>query len=106
MISLQTVEQIHNVFKWNDATPLGIACAGLLAFGYVIFSIHKEKKEKDMYIEKLHKEYSSIIANINEKHINDVKLFNDMLIKINNQYSDSIKGLNDSIRNLVDLTKR
>ena len=55
-MALQTVEQIHNVFKWNDATPLGFAWAGLIAFGYVIFSMHKDKKENDLYNEKPHKE--------------------------------------------------
>lgn len=93
MISLQpSTQQIHEVISWNDATIAGILIAVALAaiFGvYYLFKVNQEQaKTHADRIEKIYKE-----------HIAEVKGFNDLLIKINNQYYDSI-------RNLVDLQKK
>lgn len=111
MISLQpSTQQIHDVISWNDATITGILIAVSLAFGSVIFYLYKAGKDKDARneerLEKIHKEYALQIANLYKEYIGEVKSFNDMLLKINNQYTDSLRNLNDSIRNLVDFKKQ
>lgn len=93
MISLQaTTDNLHKVISWNDATVPGICIAVALAaiFGmYYLFKVNQEQgKVHAERIEKIYKE-----------HIAEVKGFNELLIKINNQYYDSI-------RNLVDLQKK
>lgn len=92
MISLQTTQQIHEVISWNDATVTGIAISvGLAAIagGCYLFKINQQQAK--MHAERIEKIY--------KEHIAEVKGFNELLIKINNQYYDSI-------RNLVDFQKK
>lgn len=103
MINLQTTEQIHNVLKWNDATIPGILIAIVLAFGSIIYYLFKVNQEQNktntLRIEKLYEEFTSERDRLYKEHLNEIKGFNELLMKINNQYYDSI-------RNLVDLQKK
>lgn len=93
MISLQaTTDNLHKVLTWNDATIPGILIAIVLAFGSVIYYLFKVNQEQG-------KTHAERIEKIYKEHIAEVKGFNELLIKINNQYYDSI-------RNLVDLQKK
>jgi hypothetical protein len=76
MINLQIdTTQIHDVVSWNDLTVAGILTAFILAFGYVIYHLFKINQV-------LYKE-----------HLAEIRTFNEMLLKINNQYSESINNL-------------
>jgi hypothetical protein len=76
MVSLQiNTQQIHEVISWNDLTVAGILTAFILAFGYVIYYLFKINQV-------LYKE-----------HLAEIRTFNEMLLKINNQYSESINNL-------------
>lgn len=92
MISLQTTEQIHNVLRWNDATIPGILIGIVLVLGSVVYYLFKANQEQN-------KTHAERIEKIYKEHIAEVKGFNELLMKINNQYYDSI-------RNLVDLQKK
>lgn len=110
MVSLETTKELHDVISYNDATISGILIAIAIAFGSVIYYLFKTSKEKDIAneqrLEKLHKDYALEITNLYKEHIKEIKLFNDALIKINKEYSDSFRNLNDSIRNLLDFKKK
>lgn len=103
MISLQSAEQIHNVLTWNDATISGILIAVVLAFGSVIYYLFKINqnlyKSSSEEREKLYQEFTAERDKLYKEHVNEIKSFNELLIKINNQY-------HDSIRSLVDLQKK
>lgn len=93
MISLQaSTEQLHDVISWSDATTQGILIAVSLAAIIGMYYLFKVNQEQG----KLHAER---IEKIYKEHIAEVKGFNELLIKINNQYYDSI-------RSLVDLQKK
>lgn len=92
MISLQTTEQIHNVLTWNDATIPGILIAFVLAFGSVIYYLFKTNQD-------MNKAHNAKIETLYQQHITEIKSFNELLVKVNNMYYDSI-------RNLVDLQKK
>ena len=103
MISLQTTEQIHKVLTWDDATIPGILIAVVLAFGSVIYYLFKTNQ--DLYKnnsadrERLYQEFTAERDRLYKEHLSEIKSFNELLIKVNNQYSDSI-------RTLVDLQKK
>lgn len=103
MISLQTTEQIHNVLTWNDATIPGILIAIVLVCGSVIYYMFKINQEINKVhtarIEKLYEEFTAERDRLYKEHLTEIKGFNELLMKINNQYYDSI-------RNLVDLQKK
>lgn len=92
MIGLQTTEQLHDVLKWNDATIPGILIAFVLAFGFALYFLFKTNQEMN----KLH---NAKIESLYQQHITEIKSFNELLVKVNNMYYDSI-------RNLVDLQKK
>lgn len=100
MISLQTTEQVHNILTWNDATIPGILIAISLAFGsviYYLFKINQEMyKSNTAQVEKLYQEFTSERDRLYKEHLQEIKSFNELLIKVNNQYSDSIRILVDS----------
>lgn len=76
MINLQiNTQQIHDVASWNDLTVAGILTALILTFAYVIYYLFKTNQV-------LYKE-----------HLAEIRTFNEMLLKINNQYSESINNL-------------
>lgn len=110
MISLQpSIQQIKEITSYNDATISGILIAVVLAFGSVIYLLYKTGKDKDVKheerIQKLYEAHAQQIAILNKEYIEELKSFNVMLLKVNNQYSDSLRNINDSIRNLIDLKK-
>ena len=76
MISLQiNTQQIHEVISWNDLTVAGILMAFILAFAYVIYYLFK------------------INQTLYKEHLSEIRTFNEMLLKINNQYSEAINNL-------------
>jgi len=80
MISLQpSTQQIHDVISWNDATISGILIAIALAAISGMYYLFKVNQEQG----KIHAER---IEKIYKEHIAEVKGFNELLIKINNQY--------------------
>lgn len=104
MIGLQIdTKQIHDVISWNDATITGILIACVLAFGVVIFYLYKSnqtmQKTNSAERDRLYNEFTAEIKTLYKEHLTEIKSFNDLLLKINNQYYDSI-------RNLVDLQKK
>lgn len=110
MISLQpSIQQIKEITSYNDATPIGILIAIVLASGYIMYLLYKTGKDKDVKheerIQKLYEAHALQIAVLNKEYIEELKSFNIMLLKVNNQYSDSLRNINDSIRNLIDLKK-
>lgn len=100
MISLQTTEQVHNILTWNDATIPGILIAFVLAFGSVIYYLFKTNQElyksNTDQIEKLYQEFTAERDRLYKEHLTEIRGFNELLIKVNNQYSDSIRILVDS----------
>lgn len=103
MISLQTTEQIHNVLTWNDATIPGILIAVVLAFGSVIYYLFKTNQEMNKNhtatIKTLYDEFTSERDRLYKEHLTEIRAFNELLVKVNSMYYDSI-------RNLVDLQKK
>lgn len=103
MISLQTATDLHKVISTNDATITGILIAVSLAFGSVIFYLFKINqdvlKKSSEERENLYKEFTAERDRLYKEHLMEIRSFNEILIKINNQYSDGI-------RNLVELNKK
>lgn len=103
MILLQTTDQIHDVITWNDATITGVLIAFVLTFGSVIYYLFKVNQElyktNAAERDKLYQEFTAERDRLYKEHLTEIKSFNDLLMKINNQYYDSI-------RNLVDLQKK
>jgi len=103
MISLQTTQQVHDILTWNDATIPGILIAVVLAFGSVIYYLFKTNqdiyKKNNEQVEKLYQEFTAERDRLYKEHLTEIKAFNELLIKVNNMYYDSI-------RNLVDLQKK
>ena len=103
MISLQTTQQVHDILTWNDATIPGILTAVGMIFGYgfyYLFKINQDmNKNHTETVKKLYEEFTAERDRLYKEHLTEIKGFNDLLMKINNQYYDSI-------RNLVDLQKK
>lgn len=103
MISLQTTEQVHNILTWNDATIPGILIAIVLAFGSVIYYLFKTNQEMNKNhtteVQRLYSEFTAERDRLYKEHVTEIRSFNELLIKVNNMYYDSI-------RNLVDLQKK
>lgn len=104
MIFMQIApEQIHDVISWNDATITGVLIAFVLAFGSVIYYLFKTNQElyrsSSAEREKLYQEFTAERDRLYKEHLTEIKSFNDLLMKINNQYYDSI-------RSLVELQKK
>lgn len=103
MINLQVnTDQIHDVISWNDATITGILIACVLSFGMVIYYLFKtnqemQKKNSDER-DRLYSEFTAEIKCLYKENLTELRTFNDLILKLNNQYYDSI-------RTLVDLQK-
>lgn len=100
MLSLQvSTENIHKVITWNDATVPGISIAVALAAiagMYYLFKINQEQaKTNTERIEQLYKEFSAERDRIYKEHLNDTKGFNELLVKITNQYHDYVRIIDD-----------
>jgi hypothetical protein len=104
MIPLQLdTNQIHDVISWNDATVNGILIAIVLASCSVIYFLFKVNQElyktSSADRERLYQEFTNERDRLYKDHLTEIKSFNELLIKINNQYYDSI-------RSLVELQKK
>jgi hypothetical protein len=92
MIEKQTADQLHDIISWNDATIPGILIAITITLGAVVYYLFKTNQT-------LYSEFTKERDTLHKEHLNEIRSFNEVLIKINNQYSDSI-------RNLVELHKK
>jgi hypothetical protein len=96
-------DQIHSVISWNDATITGVLIAFVIAFGSVIYYLFKVNqdlyKTNSLEREKLYQEFTAERDKLYKEHVTEIKSFNELLMKINNQYYDAI-------RNLVDFNKK
>ncbi len=82
MIGLQiSVPDVQKIVSTNNTTQEGLLLGGILVLLFAVGYLFLE-------LQKLHKEYGAKIES-----------FNDSIIKINNQYSESI-------RNLIDFNKK
>lgn len=68
-------QEIHNIATWNDLTIIGVLVVFIFAFSIVIYNLFKINQ-------KLYNE-----------HLSELRTFNEILQKINNQYSESINIL-------------
>lgn len=95
-------KQIHDIVSWNDATITGILIAVVLAFGIVIYYLFKTNQEMQTKnaneIDRLYSEFTAEIKCLYKENLTELRTFNDLILKLNNQYYDSI-------RTLVDLQK-
>ena len=71
MISLQAnLTDLQKVVATNDATVTGILIAVVLAFGVTIIYLYKN------------------IQTLNKDHMNELRSFNETLLKVNNSYNE------------------
>jgi len=85
-------EQIHDIVSWNDATITGILIAVVITLGIVVYYLFRINQE-------LYDQFTKERDALHKEHLSEIRSFNDILIKISNQYSDSI-------RNIVELHKK
>jgi hypothetical protein len=78
MISLQAnLTDLQKVVATNDATVTGILIAVVLAFGVTIIYLYKN------------------IQTLNKDHMNELRSFNELLLKVNNNYYEFAKIMSD-----------
>jgi len=75
MISLQTTTDLKEIVATNDATVTGILIAVSLAFGITIVYLYKN------------------IQQLNKEHMNELRTFNETLLKVNNSYNEFVKNM-------------
>jgi len=76
MVNLQVnTSDIQKIVSTNNTTQEGLLLGGVLVLLFAVAYLFLE-------LQKLHKEYGAKLES-----------FNDSIIKINNQYSDSIRSL-------------
>lgn len=76
MISLQAnLTDLQKVVATNDATVTGILIAVVLAFGITIIYLYKN------------------IQTLNKDHMNELRSFNETLLKVNNSYNEFVKNM-------------
>jgi hypothetical protein len=76
MISLQAnLTDLQKVVATNDATVTGILIAVVLAFGVTIIYLYKN------------------IQTLNKDHMNELRSFNETLLKVNNSYNEFVKNM-------------
>ena len=103
MINLQIdTKQLKEVISTNDATIIGVLIVFVIAFGTVIYYLFKtnqemQKKNADER-DRLYSEFTLEIKSLYKENLTELRTFNDLILKLNNQYYDSI-------RTLVDLQK-
>lgn len=81
-----TPNQIHDIVTWDDMTIGGILIALVLAFGIVIYFLFKANQG-------LYKEFTAERDKLYKEHLAEIRSFNEALLRINNQYSESIQNL-------------
>lgn len=76
MISLQAnLTDLQKVVATNDATVTGILIAVVLALGVAIIYLYKN------------------IQTLNKDHMNELRSFNETLLKVNNSYNEFVKNM-------------
>jgi len=76
MVGLQiSVPDVQKIVSTNNTTQEGLLLGGVLVLLFAVGYLFLE-------LQKLHKEYGA-----------KVEAFNEAILKINNQYSDSIRSL-------------
>ena len=76
MIKLQAnLTDIQKIVATNDATVTGILIAVVLAFGVTIIFLYKN------------------IQTLNKDHMNELRSFNETLLKVNNSYNEFVKNM-------------
>lgn len=76
MISLQAnLTDLQKVVATNDATVTGILIAVVLAFGITIIYLYKN------------------IQTLNKDHMQELRSFNETLLKVNNSYNEFVKNM-------------
>jgi uncharacterized protein HemX len=92
-----TPEQAQSILSMNDVTIAGILIALALAFGFVIYYLFKVNQEilksSSAERERLYAEFTAERDRLYKEHLNEIRSFNDLLIKVNEKYSDSIQNL-------------
>lgn len=92
-----TPEEAKTILSINDATIAGILIALALAFGFVIYYLFKVNQEilksSSADRERLYAEFTAERDRLYKEHLNEIRSFNDLLIKVNEKYSDSIQNL-------------
>lgn len=78
--------QLHDIVSWNDMTIAGILITIVLTFGAVIYYLFKTNQ-------LLYKEFTAERDRLYKEHLTEIRSFNDVLLKINNQYSEAINNL-------------
>jgi hypothetical protein len=81
-----TPSQLHDIVSWNDMTIGGVLIALVLAFGAVIYFLFKANQT-------LYKEFTAERDRLYKEHLNEIRSFNEALLRINNQYSEAIQNL-------------
>lgn len=74
---LQTTADLKEIVATNDATVTGILIAITIAFGATIVYLYKT------------------IQTQNKEHMNELRAFNEQLLKANNSYYEFVKIMNE-----------
>lgn len=75
MIPLQTASDLKEIVSTNDATVTGILIAISVAFGVTIIYLYKN------------------VQTLNKDHMNELRSFNETLLKVNNSYNEFVKNM-------------
>jgi hypothetical protein len=92
-----TPEEVKTVLSMNDATIAGILIILAFSFGFVIYYLFKVNqdilKTSASDRERLYAEFTAERDRLYKEHLNEIRSFNELLIKVNEKYSDSIQNL-------------
>lgn len=72
---LQTTADLKEIVATNDATVTGILIAITIAFGVTIVYLYKN------------------VQTLNKEHMNELRAFNETLLKVNNSYNEFVKNM-------------
>ena len=72
---LQTTADLKEIVATNDATVTGILIAITIAFGVTIVYLYKN------------------VQTHNKEHMNELRAFNETLLKVNNSYNEFVKNM-------------
>lgn len=75
MILLQTTADLKEIVTTNDATVTGILIAITISFGVTIVYLYKN------------------VQTLNKEHMNELRAFNETLLKVNNSYNEFVKNM-------------
>jgi hypothetical protein len=72
---LQTTADLKEIVATNDATVTGILISITIAFGVTIVYLYKN------------------VQTLNKEHMNELRAFNETLLKVNNSYNEFVKNM-------------